>query len=73
MASEHDPFSAAAEKSDVTILPKASQGVSEENWAIGAEAAMAPETMCGNFILRTIKKNKKLSRRYTQTRRLVMS
>jgi lysosomal Pro-X carboxypeptidase len=35
-------FGAAAEKSEVTILPKASQG--ELNWAIGADAAIAPAT-----------------------------
>ena len=40
MASEQELLSAAAEKSLVTILPKASQG--DVNCAIGALAAMAP-------------------------------
>jgi hypothetical protein len=40
IAEEQELLSAAAEKSLVTILPKASQGV--VNWAIGALAAMAP-------------------------------
>ena len=40
IAEEQELFSAAAEKSLVTILPKASQG--DVNCAIGALAAMAP-------------------------------
>ena len=33
---------------EVTIRPKASQG--EVNWAMGAEAAIAPSQRCGNLI-----------------------
>jgi hypothetical protein len=68
MAAEQELLGAAAEKSEVTMRLKASQGELQErqlvpgpfrcnkdsldlNCAMGAEAAMAPSTMCGNFIL----------------------